>query len=114
MCVIADDTGAIGFGGIMGGESTGCTEETTNVFIESAYFDPIRTAMTGRKTNIISDARYRFERGIDPQSVEAGIDQATDLILEICGGTPSETETAGKAPDPGVSLSFDVRAKSRG
>ncbi|MEM9262686.1 MAG: YtpR family tRNA-binding protein, partial [Pseudomonadota bacterium] len=65
MCVIADETGALGLGGVMGGETTGCTEETTSVFIESAYFDPLRTAKTGRKTGITSDARYRFERGVD-------------------------------------------------
>ena len=66
MCVIADDSGVLGLGGVIGGESTGCTEETENVFIESAYFSPLRTAATGRALNIVSDARFRFERGVDP------------------------------------------------
>ena len=67
MCVIADDARVLGLGGVIGGEDTGCTAETTNVFIESAYFDPKRTARTGRTLNIQSDARFRFERGVDPE-----------------------------------------------
>ena len=72
MCVIADKAHVLGLGGVMGGETTGATEATTTIFIESAYFDPVRTAATGRKTGINSDARYRFERGIDPQVGNAG------------------------------------------
>ena len=98
ICVIADDSGVIGFGGVMGGESTGCTEETTNVFIESAYFDPLRTAKTGRKSGITSDARYRFERGVDPNFILAGIELATQLVLDMCSGVPSEIELAGEIP----------------
>ncbi len=98
MTVIADDTRVLGFGGIMGGTYSGCTEETKNVFIEAAYFDPTRTAKTGRKTGIISDARYRFERGIDPQSILPGLAQAAHMVLEICGGEPSDVEYAGEAP----------------
>ena len=90
MCVIADGSGAIGLGGVMGGESTGCSEATTEVFIESAWFDPIRTAQTGRDTGIISDAQYRFARGVDPGFVVPGLELATRLILELCGGEPSE------------------------
>jgi phenylalanyl-tRNA synthetase beta chain len=90
MCVIADDARVLGLGGVIGGEDTGCTEETTNVFIESAYFDPKRTARTGRTANIVSDARFRFERGVDPQSVLPGIEFATELVLELCGGEPSQ------------------------
>ncbi len=108
MCAIADNSGVIGLGGVIGGEDTGCSAETTNVFIESAYFDPIRTAMTGRKTGIISDARYRFERGIDPASVGLGIDLATELILKICKGEPSHVSVAGKAPEPNVVVKFDT------
>ena len=89
MCVIADDSGAIGLGGVMGGESTGCTEATTEVLIESAYFNPLRTAKTGRALGIDSDARYRFERGVDPAFVEPGLDLATKMILELYGGEPS-------------------------
>jgi phenylalanyl-tRNA synthetase beta chain len=107
MCVIADDNGVLGLGGVIGGESTGCTEETTNVLIECAYFDPARTAQTGRKAGIITDARYRFERGVDPAFVEPGLDLATDLVLEICGGTPSKAEIAGAAPEGGAVISFD-------
>src|SRR5690606_12600595 len=72
MCVIADESGALGLGGIIGGESSSCTDETTNVFIESAYFDPVRTAATGRKAGVQTDARYRFERGVDPAYVLPG------------------------------------------
>ncbi|WP_031550145.1 phenylalanine--tRNA ligase subunit beta [Parvularcula oceani] len=101
MCVIADDARVLGLGGVMGGEYSGCTEETTEVLIESALFDPLRTARTGRKTNITSDARYRFERGVDPASTLPGLELATRLILEACGGEPSEIALAGsveKAP----------------
>ena len=95
MTVIADENGVLGFGGVMGGEDSGSTSETTDVLIESAYFDPIRTATTGRETGIISDARFRFERGIDPESIMPGLDQATELILDICGGIASKSIIAG-------------------
>lgn len=107
MCVIADDRGAIGFGGIIGGEDTGCTEETTNVLIESAYFDPVRTAETGRKLKLITDARYRFERGIDPEFVSPGLDLATDMLLKLCGGEPSKALVAGKPPEGRSVIAFD-------
>ena len=107
MCVIADDSGVLGLGGVIGGESTGCTEETTNVLIECAYFDPARTSQTGRKAGIITDARYRFERGVDPAFVLPGLDLATDLVLELCGGTPSKAEVAGDVPTGGDVISFD-------
>jgi phenylalanyl-tRNA synthetase beta chain len=98
ICVIADASGAMGLGGVMGGESNSCSEETTEVFIESAWFDPIMTAQTGRTTGITSDAQYRFARGVDPGSLVDGVELATRLILEMCGGTPSETVLAGKPP----------------
>lgn len=98
MCVIADDNGVLGFGGVMGGEDTGCTVETVNVFVECAYFDPLRTAKTGRKTGIVSDARYRFERGVDPAFILPGIEMATQLILDMCGGAPSTVDLAGEVP----------------
>ena len=82
MCVIADDRAVLGLGGVIGGEDTGVTEATTNVFIESAYFDPKRTARTGRRLGIQSDARFRFERGVDPDFVVPGLELATDLMLE--------------------------------
>lgn len=98
-CVIADDDGALGLGGIIGGESSGCTEATTDVFVEAALFDPLRTAASGRQHQIISDARYRFERGLDPEAVFEGMEAATKLILDICGGEPSELVVAGAVPD---------------
>ena len=107
MCVIADDAHVLGLGGIMGGEASGATEATTDVFIESAYFDPQRTASTGRRAQIMSDARYRFERGIDPASLMPGLDLATDMIIKLCGGTPSKARMAGTPPvDPRV-IAFD-------
>jgi phenylalanyl-tRNA synthetase beta chain len=96
---IADDNGVQSLGGVIGGEPTGCTEATTEVYIEAALFDPIRTAATGRRLEIVSDARYRFERGVDPAFVAPGLEIATRLILEICGGEPSDIVVAGAAPD---------------
>jgi phenylalanyl-tRNA synthetase beta chain len=109
MCVIADADGErpVGLGGVMGGGSTGCTDATTEVFIESAWFDPIRTAQTGRTTGIASDAQYRFARGVDPQSVVPGLELATKLILEICGGEASEIVVAGEAPAPPGPIAFE-------
>jgi phenylalanyl-tRNA synthetase beta chain len=98
MIVIADDNGPQAIGGVMGGMASGCSETTTNVFLEVALFDPIRIAETGRKLGIISDARYRFERGIDPTSVEWGMEIASRMILDICGGDASELTTAGNMP----------------
>ena len=113
MCVIADDSGVLGLGGIIGGESTGCTEATTSVFIESAYFDPIRTAKTGRRLNIISDARYRFERGVDPAYMVPGLEQATRMVLDLCGGSPSEVTVAGTVPDAERIIDFDISEVKR-
>jgi phenylalanyl-tRNA synthetase beta chain len=95
MCVIADDSGPIGLGGVMGGQSTAVSAETINVFIESAWFDPLRTARTGRATGIHSDARYRFERGVDPQSCTEGLALAVQLILQHGGGQVSRPNTVG-------------------
>jgi phenylalanyl-tRNA synthetase beta chain len=106
-CAITDDSGAIGLGGVIGGEGTGCDENTTEVFVEAALFDPLRTAMTGRRHGIESDARYRFERGIDPAYVVPGMEQATALITELCGGEASELVIAGKLPDTLRSITFN-------
>ena len=97
-CVITDDSGLIGLGGVMGGLNTGCQDDTVNVFVEAAWFDPISIAMTGRKLGIESDARYRFERGVDPETVRSGIERATKLILDMCGGEPSEAVITGTIP----------------
>jgi phenylalanyl-tRNA synthetase beta chain len=107
VCVIADASGVIDLGGVMGGESTGCSETTTEVFIEAAYFDPIRTAETGRRLGLVSDAQYRFARGVDPGFVVDGLELATRLILELCGGEASEVLVAGAPPAPPAPIDFD-------
>ena len=98
MVVIADDDGPQGIGGVMGGAGAGCGPDTTSVFLEVALFDPIRVAATGRKLGILSDARYRFERGIDPTSAHWGAEAASRLILDLCGGEASELTVAGEEP----------------
>ncbi|MEM7422676.1 MAG: phenylalanine--tRNA ligase subunit beta, partial [Pseudomonadota bacterium] len=107
MIMISDDEGPEAIAGVMGGAPTGCSGETVNVFIESAYWDPVTTASTGRRLKIHSDARYRFERGIDPESCAPGVDMATRLIMDLCGGEPSEMVTAGAVPD--TSRSYTLR-----
>ena len=109
MCLIADEGGerVIGLGGVMGGVSTGCSDETTDVFIESAWFNPILTAQTGRTLSLNSDAQYRFARGVDPASVLPGLELATRLILDLCGGEPSDLVVAGEAPADPAAFTFD-------
>jgi phenylalanyl-tRNA synthetase beta chain len=109
MSVIADAAGErpIGLGGVMGGESTGCSDETVDVFVECAWFEPIRTAQTGRATGIASDAQYRFARTVDTGSVVPGLELATKLILELCGGQPSDIVVAGEAPAAPGPILFD-------
>lgn len=107
MCVIADDTRVLGLGGVIGGEETGVQEDTVNVLIEAALFDPLRTAATGRKLNIESDARYRFERGVDPHFVQPGMEFATEMVLELCGGDPSTVTVAGAIPDTAKQFVFN-------
>lgn len=104
---ITDQSGVIGFGGIVGGESTGCTDESTDIFLECAYFNPIRMAKAGRLHGIESDARYRNERGIDPVFTYAGMEIATRLILEICGGEASDVVEAGALPDWQKTVDYD-------
>jgi phenylalanyl-tRNA synthetase beta chain len=108
MCVIADAMAVHDIGGVMGGEESGCTEETRNVFIEAAYFDPAHIAATGRKLGIQSDARYRFERGVDPEFVVPGLELATQLILEFCGGDPSHVIVAGEPPEWRREIAFSA------
>jgi phenylalanyl-tRNA synthetase beta chain len=93
--VIADNAGPQGFGGIIGGLDTGCSDDTTEVVLEAALFDPVRTAFTGRDHGLITDARYRFERGVDELFIRDGIEIATKLILEFCGGEVSHVFEAG-------------------
>jgi len=99
MTVIADERSPEALGGIIGGSDSGCSNTTVNVFLEAAYFDPVRTAATGRKLGIQSDARYRFERGADPAFTQNGIELGTQMILDLCGGEPSELVIAGRVPD---------------
>jgi len=107
MCVIADDRAVLGFGGILGGEDTGVTTATKNILIECAYFDPLRTAATGRKAGVQSDARYRFERGVDPAFILPGLDLATSMMLQVAGGAPSKARVAGAPPTPQNVVPFD-------
>lgn len=95
ICVIADEHGVESLAGIMGGETSGCDENTTDVLIESALWNEINIAQTGRKLGINSDARYRFERGVDPAFMVPGLEMATQLVMEMCGGTPSENVVVG-------------------
>jgi phenylalanyl-tRNA synthetase beta chain len=113
MMVIADDSGPESLAGIMGGEASGCTLDTTDVFVESAYWDPIRIAATGRALRINSDARYRFERGVDPAFTLRGLDLATQMILDICGGEPSDIALDGAVPEITRSYRFDPDAVAR-
>jgi phenylalanyl-tRNA synthetase beta chain len=106
MTVIADDSGVLSLGGVVGGESTGTTDETINVFIEAAAFDHVRTAATGRKLGVFSDARYRFERGVDAASVLPGLDQATQMVIELCGGEASEVTFAGDKPCEDIKIIY--------
>ena len=99
-CAIADAAGVQSMAGVIGGEATGCDETTTSVFIECALFDPIRVALTGRRHQIVSDARQRFERGIDPALMPDAMEAATAMVLELCGGEPGEVTVAG-TPPPG-------------
>jgi len=108
MTAISDANGVESLAGIMGGENSGCTDDTVNVFLEAAFFDPIRTAYTGRALKINSDARYRFERGIDPAWTPVGIEAATQMILDLCGGEASDVVVAGELPDHARAYKLDT------
>ena len=105
--VISDDSGVESIGGIMGGLSTGCTEETTNVFLEAAVWERVQIAMTGRALKINSDARYRNERGIDPAYNMQAMEDAAQMILDLCGGEASEVTLAGAVPDTSRAYKLD-------
>ncbi|NKI99822.1 phenylalanine--tRNA ligase subunit beta [Novosphingobium sp. SG707] len=107
MTVIADAAGVHDIAGIMGGEHSGCSDDTADVLLEIAYFTPERIAATGRALNLTSDARARFERGVDPAFLDTGLDLLTGLILEICGGEASEVVRAGAAPATPKTVAFD-------
>ncbi len=107
MCVIADDARVLGLGGVIGGEDSGCSEATTDVLLESAYFDASRTHQTGRTLGLNTDAQYRFARGVDSGFVVPGIELATKLILDTCGGEASDVMVAGEMPAPPKPVFFD-------
>jgi phenylalanyl-tRNA synthetase beta chain len=107
MTVIADDAGVHDIAGIMGGEHSGCSDDTTDVLLEVAYFDPASIARTGQALSLTSDARGRFERGVDPAFLDTGLDLLTKLILEICGGEASEVVRAGKPPLARKTVAYD-------
>jgi phenylalanyl-tRNA synthetase beta chain len=107
MTVIADNRGVHDIAGIMGGEHSGCSETTSDVLLEVAYFDPVRIGETGRALNLTSDARARFERGVDPAFLDAGLAILTELIVEICGGEPSEVVLAGTPPTGTKVITYD-------
>ncbi|KPQ06760.1 MAG: phenylalanyl-tRNA synthetase beta subunit PheT [Rhodobacteraceae bacterium HLUCCA12] len=107
MMAISDHSGVESIAGIMGGEHSGCTEETVDVFLESAYWDPITVAATGRALKINSDARYRFERGVDPAFTGPGLELATRMILDLCGGEAGAVVSDGAVPDTTRAYRFD-------
>ena len=113
MTVIADDKGPLCLGGIMGGIRSGVTEETTNVFMECASWDPDLIAQSGRKTGIVSDARYRLERSVDPALTEPGMELATRLVLELCGGEPMEPAISGEDVFPDTRVDFPLAEVNR-
>jgi phenylalanyl-tRNA synthetase beta chain len=113
MCVIADDQGVESLAGIMGGEASGCSEQTTDVLIESALWDEANIAHTGRRLGINSDARYRFERGVDPAFMVPGLELATKMVMELAGGTPSEITVAGEVKIPDRAIDFPLSEPKR-
>jgi phenylalanyl-tRNA synthetase beta chain len=113
VCVIADDEGVESLAGIMGGEKTGCAESTTDVLIESALWEPFNIARSSRKLGINSDASYRFERGVDAAFMLPGLELATRMVLDLCGGTPSDVTVAGSAHVSPRTIDFPVSETKR-
>ncbi len=99
--------------GVMGGASSGVDETTTDVLIESALWDPLTIARTGRDLGIITDARYRFERGVDPAFMEEGLDLATQMVMDLCGGIPTKATITGTVPTPKLTIDFPVAETKR-
>ena len=112
-CVIADEKGVESLAGIMGGEETGCSETTTDVLIESALWDAFNIAQTGRKLGINSDARYRFERGVDPNFMLPGLELATQMVLDLCGGEASDIVVAGDPAPKETVIDFPLTDLTR-
>lgn len=112
-CVIADDNGVESLAGIMGGEASGCSDDTVNVLVESALWDPMNIARSGRDLGINTDARYRFERGVDPAFNNDGLNLGSNLVMELCGGEASEAIITGDIPDPKLVIDFPVTEVKR-
>jgi phenylalanyl-tRNA synthetase beta chain len=110
---ITDESGILGLGGIVGGTTTGCDDGTTNILIESAYFDPLTIRRTAKRLGVNSDAKYRFERGVDTGFLRGGLELATRMVLEICGGEASEVVVAGEIPAPPAPIKFDPALNKR-
>jgi len=108
MCVISDKSGVLGLGGIIGGTTTSTELNTKNILLEAAYFRPSSIRKTARTLNINTDAKYRFERGIDPNSIKEGLELATDLILKICGGEASKFQITGKTGQKNKIINFQI------
>jgi phenylalanyl-tRNA synthetase beta chain len=113
ICVIADNRGVQSIAGVMGGEASGCSETTTDVLIESALWEPLNIAHTGRKLGINSDARHRFERGVDPAFMIPGLELATRLVMDLCGGRPTDILVAGEIPNPKTAVDFPLSEVKR-
>jgi phenylalanyl-tRNA synthetase beta chain len=113
ICVISDDVAVESLAGVMGGEESGVSESTTDVVVESALWNPLNIAQTGRKLDLLSDARFRFERGVDPAFMMPGLELAAQLILDMCGGEPSEVFVAGTVPDTSRVIDFPVSEPKR-
>lgn len=113
VCVIADDKSAQSIAGIMGGVDTCVSKDTVNVFLESAYFVPAKVAKAGTLTGAMSDSRSRFERGVDPNSAIDDNARATQMILDLCGGEPSEIVVAGQTPDCTRVIDFNYNEVKR-
>lgn len=113
ICVIADRNGVQSIAGVMGGEQSGVTEETTDVLIESALWEPLNIAHTGRKLGIQSDARHRFERGVDPTFMVPGLELSTRLIIDLCGGMATDILVAGEVPQPKTVIEFPLSEVKR-
>ena len=111
--VISDDNGPESIAGIMGGEHSGCDENTTDVLIESALWSSLNIAQSGRKLGIVTDARYRFERGVDPQFTLPGIELATKLVMDLCGGKPTTVSLAGRIPETEKIVEFPISEVKR-
>ena len=110
---ITDESGILGLGGIVGGVTTGCDEDTTDILIEAAYFDPLTIRRTAKRLGVNSDAKYRFERGVDTGFLSGGMELATQMVLDICGGEASEVVVAGDIPTPPPAIKFDTALNKR-